>query len=111
MDTQKKQKVLLAVLAVCVLGAGSVFTIRAFSDSGPAVQQADQVRRVGRRQRAETEKTGPTRRERGKRKEAVKSKTGGRRERKEVTKRTTKRRDKRRSKAKRMKKTEMKPMG
>jgi hypothetical protein len=110
-DAQKKQKVLLAVLAVCVLGAGSVFTIRAFSSSGPAVQQTNQVRQTGRRERAETEKVAPTRKRRTERKAAVKSKTGGRRERKEVTRRTTKRKRGKRSKAKRMKKTELKPMG
>ena len=49
MDAQKKQKVLLAALAVCVLGAGGFFTIRAFSDSGPAVKQADEGKMLERR--------------------------------------------------------------
>ena len=111
MDTQKKQKVLLAGLAVCVLGAGSVFTIRAFSSSGPTAQQTDQVRQTGRRERADTEKVAPTRKKRGERKAAAKSKTGSRRERKETTKRVSKRKKGKRSKAKRMKKTELKPMG
>ena len=111
MDEQKKQKVLLAVLAVCVLGAGSVFTIRAFSTSGPTVQQTNEVTQTGRRQRADKEKAAPTRKKRGERKAAVKTKTGGRRERKETTTRVSKRKKGKRSKAKRMKKTELKPMG
>lgn len=111
MDQQKKQKFMIAGLAVLILGAGSVFTVRALSGSGDAA--SDRVRGdgpIGRKQRADTSKSATGRSKRKARK-APKARTTGRKERKKSTKRTTRRKGKKRSKQKRLKKQDSKPMG
>jgi hypothetical protein len=59
MDQQKKQKVLLAVLGVFVLGAGTYFV--AFRGSGASTQQAMTSGPVERRQREAPAEEQPTR--------------------------------------------------
>ena len=113
MDQQRRQKIGLAVLAILVLGAGSVFAIRAFG--GPEADtntRTGEVQQTGRRARATEAKADTSvRRKRRAKKGAVKSDTTARREKKKTSTTTRGRRARGRVKLKRLKKIEDQPKG
>ena len=111
-DRQKKQKVMIGVLAVLILGAGSVFAVRSFTGSGGgASDQGLERGQVERKQRETDTKKAERGTRRRKERKATTAKQTGRKERKKASTRTVRRKGKKQGKTKRLKKTDAKPMG
>jgi len=112
-DQQKKQKILIAVVAVAVLGAGGVYGFRALNSSGGRQDSSNvEGEKVKRKERKVSGKDAAGgRKTRKTRAKATASKSVERKARKKISRKGSTRRGKTRSKAKRLKKTDMKPMG
>lgn len=110
MDKQKKQIMLVAVLAVVALGAGGYFVMtreRVDPNRGRATTTGPVQRKV--REQAETKKTETKRRVAKTKKTPATEATASRKVRKDTGKKTAKRRSKRRGEGTKVKKKEIKP--
>jgi len=111
-DDQKKQKILIAALAVCILGAGGVWTVRALTSSGGGPDYSNvEGGEVKRKERKTTDTSAQRGRKARSAKKTTAARTAGRKERKKTTRTGSQRRGKSRGKAKRLKKKDLKPMG
>ena len=109
MDNQQRQKIILAVVAVVALGAGSwfVFLREPAQTNANAFKKTDGE--VVRKTRATTDDNKPTRKKRKTKRATRKAPKVVRRERAEVEEREVTRKTRRKSGAKREKKKEVKP--
>ncbi len=109
MDKQKKQIIVVAVLAVVALGAGGYFVMTR-ERVDPNLGRATNTGLAKRKVRADAETKKPDRKKRAARKKKKATKVGAtRKERKATGKKTAKRRSKRRGEGKKVKKKEIKP--
>ena len=107
MDDQKKQKVLIAVVAVLALGAGGYWFVG--RDSGGSEQATVQISQSGRKERAEREQTERKGRRREREERQATAEPVERRKRVEREDRTIQRKRRKRSDRKSVKKEELLP--